>query len=88
MNSANMNQGIILNGLKKSLKGRKENYTHKKKFIKEGKKVIEKGIEDLKGTSSLERVTKIGAQIMLQVAIEEEVAAYLKRDYYEKNVCA
>jgi hypothetical protein len=37
MNYANMNWGIILNGFKKSLKGRKENYTHEK-FIKEVEK--------------------------------------------------
>lgn len=34
MNYANTILGIILNGLKKSLKGRKENYTHEKEFIK------------------------------------------------------
>ncbi len=33
-----MKQGIILNGINNSLKGRKENYTHEEKFNKEGKK--------------------------------------------------
>jgi transposase-like protein len=60
----------------------------KKSLTKKAKKVIEKSIEELKQTSSLERVTKIGAQMMLQVAIEEEVTAYLNRDYYERNVTA
>lgn len=57
----------------------------KKSLTKKAKKVIEKGISELKQTSSLEGITKIGAQMMLQVAIEEEVTAYLKRDYYERN---
>lgn len=35
MNSANSKKGIILNRLNNSLKGRKENYTHEKEFIKE-----------------------------------------------------
>lgn len=38
MNSVNMKQGIILNELNNSLKGRKENYTHEKEFNKESKK--------------------------------------------------
>jgi len=37
MNYANTNSGIILNDLNKSLKGRKENYTHEK-FTKEVEK--------------------------------------------------
>jgi len=37
MNYANMIWGIILNGSNKSLKRRKENYTHEK-FIKEVEK--------------------------------------------------
>lgn len=41
MNYANSKKGIILNELNNSLKGRKENYTHEKEFIKEVKKVIE-----------------------------------------------
>ena len=49
MNYANSKKGIILNGLKQSrIVGRKENYTHEKKsFIKEVKKVIEKGLENM-----------------------------------------
>ena len=39
MNSANMKQGIILNGLYQSrIAGKKENYTHEEKFNKEGEK--------------------------------------------------
>lgn len=60
----------------------------KKSISKKAKKVIEKGIEELTSMSSLERITRIGAQMMLQVAVEEEVTAYLKRDYYERNECA
>ncbi len=35
MNYANSKKGIILNRLNKSLKGKKENYTHEEEFIKE-----------------------------------------------------
>lgn len=60
----------------------------KKSITKKAKKAIEKGIEELRSMSSLERITRIGAKMMLQVAVEEEVAAYLQRDYYERNECA
>jgi len=70
------------------LPGKRRIIPMKKSLTKKAKKVIEKGIEDLKRTSSLEGITKIGAQMMLQVAIEEEVTAYLNRDYYERNVTA
>src|SRR4030043_911602 len=70
------------------LPGKRRIIPMKKSLTKKAKKVIEKGIEDLKRTSSLEGITKIGAQMMVQVAIEEEVTAYLNRDYYERNVTA
>lgn len=57
----------------------------KKSISKKAKKVIEKGIEELTIMPSLERITRIGAQMMLQAAIEEEVTAYLGRDYYERK---
>lgn len=60
----------------------------KKSITKKAKKAIEKGFEELRSMSSLERITRIGAKLMLQVAVEEEVAAYLQRDYYERNECA
>ncbi len=58
----------------------------KRSISKKAKKVIDKGIEELTIMPSLERITRIGAQMMLQAAIEEEVTAYLGRDYYyERN---
>ena len=57
----------------------------KRSISKKAKKVIEKGIEELTTMPSLERITRIGAQMMLQAAIEEEVTAYLGRDYYERT---
>jgi putative transposase len=35
--------------------------------------------------SSLAELTKIGARMMLEVAIEEELTAFLGRDYYERR---
>jgi hypothetical protein len=34
---------------------------------------------------SLALVTKLGARLMLQVALEEEVLAFLERDWYERR---
>lgn len=33
----------------------------------------------------LTELTNIGARMMLQSALEEEVTAYLQRDYYERS---
>lgn len=63
----------------------KVQFPMKRSISKKAKKVIEKGIEDLTTHVSLGRITRIGAQMMLQVAIEEKVTAYLGRDYYERN---
>lgn len=52
---------------------------------KKSKKVIEKGIGELKQSSSLAELTRIGARMMLEVAVEEEVTAFLGRDYYERR---
>ncbi|MFN3740261.1 MAG: transposase, partial [Thermodesulfovibrionales bacterium] len=57
----------------------------KRSISKKAKKIIEEGIEELTSMSSLERIMRIGAQMMLQAAIEEEVTAYIRRDYYERN---
>lgn len=38
--------------------------------------------------SSLMELTRVGATMMLQAAIEEEVTAYLGRDHYERKPSA
>jgi transposase-like protein len=52
---------------------------------KKSKKIIEKSIEGHMQLSSLAELTKIGARMMLEVAIEEELTAFLGRDYYERR---
>lgn len=54
-------------------------------LTKKSKKVIEKHLEDFKQRSTLVELTKIGARMMLEVAIEEELTAFLGRDYYERR---
>ena len=54
----------------------------KKSLSKKSKKVIEEGMEKFMTLPSLVELTKIGAKMMLQSALEEEVTAYLQRDYY------
>ncbi len=39
----------------------------------------------MNGFSSLAEAIRIGARMMLQSAVEEEVTAFLGRDYYEKG---
>ena len=56
----------------------------KKSLSKKSKKVIEEGMEKFMTLPSLVELTKIGAKMMLQSALEEEVTAYLQRDYYER----
>jgi putative transposase len=60
----------------------------KKSLSKKAKKVIEEGIEDLMMLPPLAELTRIGARMMLQSAMEEEVTVYLQRDYYERNASA
>ena len=36
----------------------------------------------------LRELTRIGARMMLQVALEEEITANLERDYYERTTSA
>jgi transposase-like protein len=57
----------------------------KKSLSKKVEKVIKEGLEEMTQRSSLREVTTIGARMMLRVAIEEEVTAYLQRDYYERS---
>jgi len=40
---------------------------------------------ELRQRSSLAELTRIGARMMLEVAIEEELTAFLGRDYYERR---
>ncbi|HCC69490.1 MAG TPA: hypothetical protein DEP99_06375 [Nitrospiraceae bacterium] len=65
----------------------------RKSLSEKSEKVIEKGIGELKQSSSLAELTRAGARacpeldsgMMLEVAIEEEVTAFLERDYYERQ---
>lgn len=59
----------------------------KKSLTKKAKKVIEENLEEFKAMPPLRELTKIGARMMLQAALEEEVTAHLERDYYER-VCS
>jgi transposase-like protein len=52
---------------------------------KKSKKVIEKQMEEFKQRNSLVEVTKVGARMMIQIALEEELRAFLGRDYYERR---
>lgn len=57
----------------------------RKSLSKKSKKVIEKHLEGFKQRNSLVELTKIGARMMLEVAIEEELTEFLRRDYYERR---
>jgi len=57
----------------------------KKSLSKKSKKIIDKHLEEFKERQSLVELTKIGARMMLEVAIEEELTAFLGRDYYERR---
>ncbi len=60
----------------------------KKSLSKKAKKVIEEGLEEFMAVPPLTELTRIGARMMLQVALEEEITAYLERDYYERSSSA
>lgn len=57
MNSANTKLGIILNGLQKSLKGRKENYT-RKKFTKKGEENHRETFEGISAGATIYKTDK------------------------------
>jgi len=57
----------------------------KKSVSKKTKEVIEKHMGEMKHVSSLMELTRTGARMMLQIAIEEELLAFLDRDYYERR---
>lgn len=58
----------------------------KKSLTKKAKKVIEAGLEELRQMPTLSEITRIGARMMLQVAVEEEITAQIEREYYERSV--
>ena len=82
-----MNQGIILNG-KTISKRERRIIPVKKSLSKKTKKVIEENLKEFLTMPPLMELTRIGARMMLQSAMEEEVTAYLQRDYYERNAGA
>jgi len=60
----------------------------KKSLSKKSKKVIEESMEGFRGLQPLAELTRIGARMMLQVAVEEEITAHLVRDLYERTSLA
>jgi transposase-like protein len=80
-----MNQGIILNGLNSLSMRERRIIPMKKSLSKKARKVIEDGVQEFIGLPPLMELTKIGARMMLQSALEEEVTGYLQRDYYERS---
>jgi transposase-like protein len=82
-----MNQGIILNG-KTISKRERRIIPVKKSLSKKTKKVIEENLEEFLTMPPLRELTRIGARMMLQSAMEEEVTTYLERDFYERTSSA
>src|SRR4030042_892756 len=60
----------------------------KKSLSKKSRKVIEENLEEFMALPPLTELTRIGARMMLQVAVEEEITAYLARDHYERTSSA
>ena len=60
----------------------------KKILAKKARKVIEDGVQEIMEMPPLSELTRIGARMMLQSGLEEEVTAYLQRDYYERSTKA
>ena len=60
----------------------------KKSLSKKTKKVIEENLEEFLTMPPLKELTRIGARMMLQSAMEEEVTTYLERDFYERTSSA
>lgn len=56
-----------------------------KSLSKKSEKVIAEIMGEFRQLSSLKELTRIGARMMLQTAIEEELTAFLGRDYYERT---
>ena len=68
-----MNQGIILIGKDNLSRRERRIIPMKKSLSKKAKKVIEAGVEEFMSLPPLTELTKIGARMMLQSALEEEV---------------
>ena len=60
----------------------------RKSLSKKSKKVIEESLEKFMAMPPLTELTRIGARMMLQVAVEEEITAHLARDHYERTSSA
>jgi len=60
----------------------------KKSLSKKTKKVIDENLEEFLTMPPLRELTRIGARMMLQSAMEEEVTTYLERDLYERTSSA
>jgi len=60
----------------------------KKSLSKKTKKVIEEDPEEFLTMPLLKELTRIGARMMLQSAMEEEVTTYPERDFYERTSSA
>jgi hypothetical protein len=58
----------------------------KKSLAKKARKVIEENLAQFMQAPSLMELTKIGARMMLQAALEEEVRVFLDRDYLMPKV--
>ena len=67
------------------MSGERRTIPMRKSLSKKSKKVIEKGLGELQQSSSLVELTRIGARMMLEVAVEEELTAFIGRDYYERR---
>jgi len=57
----------------------------RKSLSKKSEKVIEKSMKEFMQRNSLVEFTKAGARMMIQIALEEELRAFLGRDYYERR---
>ena len=81
-----MNQGIILKAKNNLSKRERRIIPMKRSLSKKARKVIEEGMEEFMALPPLSELTRIGARMMLQAALEEEVTIYLKRDHYERTL--
>jgi transposase-like protein len=83
-----MNRGIILIGKNNLSRRERRIIPVKKSLSKKARKVIEENLEEFVVMPSLAELTRMGAKMMLQVAVEEEITAYLARDHYERTASA
>lgn len=57
----------------------------RRSLSKKARKVMQKMMEEARKEHPLSVLSKMGAQMMLQVALEEELCAFLGRDHYERR---